>query len=70
MLDEEALLKRLVVLIMEMFIMVNAAMMGWRVQKNENNEIILTKPIHMLSELDNDTKKLIRILSQRDLNNV
>ncbi len=49
-------------IITRLFILINASRLGWIVETVEGNKIVLRKEISKLTQLDNDTPKLIENL--------
>lgn len=59
------ILKEIAILVIKVFIIINANNLGWNVEIRNNREIILTKPTRKLTAIDRDTQALMEILSGR-----
>jgi hypothetical protein len=61
--DEEIILRGFIILAIEVFIIINARNMGWNVEIRDDHELVLTKATPKLTEVDKDTKMLMRALA-------
>lgn len=60
---DEIILKGIVILVIKVFIIINARNLGWNVEIKENHELVLTKPTRNLTALDKDTQVLMNRLA-------
>ena len=61
--EDEIVLKGVVILVIEVFIIINAKNLGWDVEIKENHELVLTKPTWKLTAVDKDTRVLMNKLA-------
>lgn len=61
--EDDIILRGIVILVIEVFIIINARNLGWQVEIKEDHEIVLTKPTHKLTDVDRDTNALMRKLA-------
>lgn len=60
---DDIILRGIVILVIKVFIIINAKNLGWDVEIKENHELVLTKPRQKLTDIDRDTRVLISKLT-------
>jgi hypothetical protein len=61
--DDEIILRGIVILVIEVFIIINARNLGWNVEIRDDHELVLTKPAQNLTDIDRDTGALMKKLA-------
>jgi len=61
--EDEIVLRGIVILVIEVFIIINARNLGWNVEIKDDHELVLTKPSQKLTDIDKDTGALMKKLA-------
>lgn len=59
--------QELTILILKITIMCNAMTLGWDVRHVNNKEVIITKKLNKMTDIDHDTVKLLNAMTQNDV---